>query len=269
VLVNGVNLNVRTAGSGPPVVALHGFAGDMSTWTQFVGEAKKRYTVVTIDLLGHGGSDAPTAVERYRMERAVDDIAAAIRELGFSRACLLGYSMGGRVALAAAASHPSAYRSLIIEGASPGLQSPAARARRQRKDEALANLILNEGIEAFTNFWAEQPLFNSQRSLPTHIQDRIRKQRLKSNPIGLANTLRAIGPGAQPSIHELLPSLNMPVLCITGVYDRKFTTIARRMCNKLRNGRLEIIPGAGHAAHLEKPRDFNSVVLAFLDECLD
>jgi len=266
VLVNGVQLNVKIVGSGPPVVALHGFTGDMSTWSEFVPEAQKKYTVITVDLLGHGGSDAPTALERYRMENVVGDVAAAIRQTGFSEACWLGYSMGGRVALAAAALVPTACHSLVLEGASPGLRAPNARARRRGKDEALASLILKEGIEAFTNYWSEQPLFNTQKLLPPHIQHRIRSQRLKNNSIGLANTLRAAGAGAQSSLHESLGSLSIPVLCIAGEYDRKFTVIARRMCSKLPNGRLAIIPGAGHATHLEKPRDFNRVVLAFLDE---
>ena len=267
-LVNGVKLNVKMVGSGPAVVALHGFAGDMSTWAEFVPEAQKKHTVITIDLLGHGGSDAPTSLERYRMENLVSDVAAAIRQLGFSEACWLGYSMGGRVALAAATIVPTACHSLVLEGASPGLRSPNARARRQKKDEALASLILKQGIEAFTNYWSEQPLFETQKLLPQQIQDRIRNQRLKNNPIGLANILRAAGTGAQPSIHESLPSLRIPVLCIAGEYDRKFAAIARRTCGKVQNGRLAIIPGAGHAPHLEKPRDFNRVVMAFLYESL-
>ncbi len=267
-LVNGVNLNVRTVGSGPAVVALHGFAGNVSTWSEFVSEAQKKYTVITIDLLGHGDSDAPAVVSRYQMERTIDDIAAAIHDLGFSQGCWLGYSMGGRVALAAAALLPNVCSSLVIEGASPGLLSPEARARRQRNDEALADLILNEGIEAFTKHWAEQPLFGSQKSVPSDIQDRIRTQRLTSNPTGLANTLRAAGSGVQPPLHKFLPTIKIPVLCIAGEYDKKFTIIGRRMCNKLPNGRLGIVPGAGHAAHLEKPREFNRVVLAFLDEML-
>lgn len=268
-LVNGVNLNVRIAGSGPAVVALHGFAGDMSTWAEFLPEARKKYTVITIDLLGHGDSDAPKALERYQMKHVVKDVATAISQLGFSKACWLGYSMGGRIALAAAALAPNACHSLVLEGATPGLMSPNARARRRRKDEALASLILKEGIEAFTKNWAEQLLFNSQKTLPSHIQDRIRSQRLKSNPIGLANTLRAAGAGAQPPFHDLLPSLSIPVLCIAGELDHKFTAIARKMCSKLRKGRIAIVPGAGHATHLERALEFNRIVLDFLDESLD
>ena len=267
-LVNGVNYNVRLVGSGPAVVALHGFAGNMSTWTEFVRQARRRYTVITVDLLGHGGSDAPRDLKRYRMERAAGDIATVIHRLGFPQACWLGYSMGGRMALAAAASTPTPCNSLVLEGASPGLKSQTARARRQRKDEALARFILQEGVEGFTKYWAERPLFNTQKSLPSQIQDRIRRQRLESSPIGLANSLRAAGSGTQPAMHKLLSTLQIPVLCIAGEYDRKFTMIARNMSNKLRNGRLAIIPGAGHATHLEKPRDFNKVVLAFLQEFL-
>ena len=264
-LINGVNLNIKLIGSGPPLVALHGFAGDMSTWAKFVPEAAKRYTVITIDLLGHGGSDTPSEPERYRINHAVQDLAAAIREMGFSQTSFLGYSMGGRIALAAAVLVPDFCESLILEGASPGLTSPEARVRRQIKDEALADSILRDGIEAFVNDWEKQPLFRTQQSLPPEIRLQIRSQRLKSNPIGLANSLRATGLGTQPPFADSLPTLNIPVLCIAGEYDRKFTAIARRMCRKLRNGRVAVIPGAGHATHLEKPQDFNKVVLGFLD----
>ena len=168
------------------------------------------------------------------------------------------------MALASAALVPDFCASLILEGASPGLTSPEARVRRQIKDEALADLILRDGIEAFINHWEKQPLFRTQQSLPPQIRQQIRGQRLKSNPIGLANSLRAAGLGMQPSFTDLLPTLSIPVLCIVGEYDRKFTLIAKRMCGRLQNGRIAVIPGAGHATHLEKPQDFNKVVLDFL-----
>jgi len=265
VLINGVNLNIKLVGSGPPLLALHGFAGDMSTWAKFVPEAAKRYTVITIDLLGHGGSDAPSEPERYRIDHTVQDVPAAIRELGFSKTSLLGYSMGGRIALAAALLVPDLCDTLVLEGTSPGLTSPKARVRRQIRDEALAELIQRDGIEAFINHWEKQPLFRTQQSLPPEIRKQIRSLRLKSNPIGLVNSLRAAGLGVQPPFSDSLSTLKIPVLCVVGEYDRKFTVIARRMCSKLRNGRIAVIPGAGHATHLEKPQDFNKVVLEFLE----
>jgi 2-succinyl-6-hydroxy-2,4-cyclohexadiene-1-carboxylate synthase len=268
VLVNGVNLNVKKVGSGPPIVALHGFTGSMSTWTEFARAAKKEFTLITIDLLGHGDSDIPLALERYRLEHSIADTSAVLEKLGVSRACWLGYSLGGRIALAAAALNPSKCRCLVLEGASPGLLSSRARARRKKADEALAFSIRRKGVEAFVNYWEQLSLFDSQRSLPLKVREHIRKQRLRNSPIGLANTLRAANPGVQPPIHRLLTRLKFPVLCIAGEYDNKFRAIATQMCNKMPNGQLSIIRGAGHATHIEKPREFNKVVLNFLRESL-
>jgi 2-succinyl-6-hydroxy-2,4-cyclohexadiene-1-carboxylate synthase len=238
----------------------------MSTWAKFVQAASKHYKVITVDLLGHGGSDSPITQDRYRIERSIADIATLLKKLRVARPCWLGYSMGGRIALAAAALTPEQCGCLVLEGASPGLSSPNERAQRRRRDEALARLIMKKGVHQFTDHWERQPLFESQRSLPRRVREQIRKQRLRNNPIGLANTLRAANPGTQPPVHKLLPNIKIPVLCIVGEYDRKFKTIAKDMCNKLPNGRLTIIPKTGHAPHIEKTREFNSAVLTFLNE---
>lgn len=264
-LVNGVNLNLKTTGSGPGVVALHGFAGNMSTWTQFVCSARKQYTVITIDLLGHGRSESPRTRERYRVERSIADIATALKQLNVARPCWMGYSLGGRIALAAAALSPESCGALVLEGASPGLNSTAERRARRRRDEALARLIMKEGVNTFTDYWGRQPLFESQKFLPPSVRRRIREQRVRSKPLGLANTLRAANPGVQPPVSTLLPKIKVPVLCIVGEYDHKFITLGKEMCKKLPNGRLKIIPRAGHAPHIEKPREFNTTVLSFLN----
>src|SRR5208283_5357899 len=190
-----------------------------------------------------------------------------LQNLGTHHTCWLGYSMGGRIALASAALNPKTCECLIIESASPGLSSKEEREERVRTDSALARFIEEEGVEAFTNYWEQQPMFASQKQLPSETREQIRNQRLKNNAIGLANTLRAVGSGAQPPVHELLPTLKIPVLCIAGEYDTKYCSIAREMYNQLPNARLSIIPGAGHAPHLEKPEEFNRLVLDFLREC--
>lgn len=263
-LVNGVNLNVKTTGSGPGIVALHGFAGNMSTWAQFIRAAKRKYTVITIDLLGHGRSDTPRSRERYRVEHSIADIATALKQLNISPPYWLGYSMGGRIALAAAALAPESCSGLVLEGASPGLTSRTERAERRRRDQAIARLIMKEGVDAFTDYWEKQPLFDSQKSLPPSVRKKIRVQRRESNPLGLANTLRAANPGVQPPLTKLLPKIRAPVLCVVGEYDSKFVAMGKEMCRKLPNGRLKIVPHAGHAPHIERPREFNRIVLSFL-----
>jgi len=265
VFVNGANLNVKVTGSGPAVMALHGFAGNMSTWEQFTSEAQQNYTLITVDLLGHGDSDSPKDPARYRVENTVADLGTILDNLDVRRACWLGYSMGGRISLVASTLIPDKCAALVLEGASPGLSSVEQRAEREISDHALARFIEEEGIEAFHNYWEQQPLFASQRLLPPEVQERIRNQRVKSNPTGLANTLRAAGPGTQLSVREHLSSLKLPVLCVAGEYDEKFCSIAEEMCRLLPNGRVSIVRGAGHAPHLEKSQDFNSLVLEFLE----
>ena len=265
-LVNGVNLNIKVVGSGPPVVALHGFAGNMSTWSVFAQEAQQEYTLVTVDLLGHGASDSPKNFQRYSVEHSTNDIAVILDNLRIPRTCWLGYSMGGRIALVAATLNPNRCECLIIESASPGFRLKEERDERVRSDSALTRFIEEEGVEAFSNYWEQQPLFASQTKLPSATRERIRNQRLKNNAMGLANTLRAAGSGAQPPVHDLLSTLKIPVLCIAGEDDSKYCSIAREMCSLLPNARVSIIPKAGHAPHLEQPEEFNRVVLAFLRE---
>jgi len=264
VLVNEVNLNVKSVGSGPAILALHGFSGSMSTWSEFVKEAQKEYTIITVDLLGHGGSDAPNDPKRYGVKCSIADLAAVLDKSDVSRACWLGYSMGGRIALGAAALMPDKCGCLVLEGASPGITGPKQRAERKRSDEALARLIMKKGVEVFSKYWEQQPIFASQKLLPREVQEQIRSQRLSNNPTGLANTLRAASSGVQPPFHKSLPEIRIPVLCVAGEYDYKFTTIAKEMCSKLPNGHISIIPHVGHAPHIEQPQEFNSVVLGFI-----
>lgn len=265
-LANGTNFNIRVAGSGPPIVLLHGFAGNISTWEYFVEKALNEYTLIAVDLLGHGATDSPKEKDRYSVEKSIEDFTCILDKLHFDRACWLGYSMGGRIALAAAALNPKKCDCLVIESASPGLKSREERENRVRSDNALADLIEEKGVDAFVDYWEQQPLFASQKLLSLETRDQIRHQRLKNNVRGLANTLRAAGTGAQPAVHHLLPTLKIPVLCIAGESDAKFTSIAREMGDLLPNVNVSIIPGAGHAPHLEKPKEFAEIVLAFLKQ---
>ena len=86
------------------------------------------------------------------------------------------------------------------------------------------------------------------------------RQRLQNNATGLAQSLRGVGTGVQPSLYAQLPALHMPVLLIAGELDTKFTSIAIRMAHALPQSQLHIIPAAGHTVHLEQPQLFTSLV---------
>src|SRR5213078_5152231 len=201
--VNGVNLGVVQYGDKntacATLVLLHGFTGSSLGWRHIMPDlAASGLHIVALDMLGHGQSDAPDDAERYSIEHCQEDLLTVLPVLGIERgeAILLGYSMGGRIALYSAFS--GYFRALILESASPGLATLAERQQRRASDEALATRIERDGIEAFVDYWEKIPLFTSQQQLSTLQYEEVRAQRLNNHVQGLTNSLRGVGTGTQP-----------------------------------------------------------------------
>src|SRR5260370_1651403 len=258
VQVNGIRLGIEQRGTvrkrGPTLVMLHGFTGSEGGWGGYMGEEGGHgWGVIGLDLAGDGQSDVAADPQRYAIEYCQQDILAALQKLGVSRgeATLLGYSMGGRIALYTAFS--GFFRALILESASPGLADPAERVQRRINDEALAASIERDGVPAFIDHWEKLPLFASQSTLPPEAREALHRQRLSNRASGLAQSLRGVGTGVQPSLYARLPALHIPVLLIAGELDTKFTALARSMAQALPRSQLRIVSGAGHAVHMERP----------------
>jgi 2-succinyl-6-hydroxy-2,4-cyclohexadiene-1-carboxylate synthase len=268
--INGVHIGIiqcgTTAQDVPVLVLLHGFSGSAAGWGTLLEDlATPGRRIIALDMLGHGQSDAPDDPKRYSMEHCQADIIGVLQTLGIKQgeAILLGYSMGGRIALYCSFSRY--FRALILESASAGIANPVERGKRRVSDRALANYIEREGIEAFVNHWEDLPLFASQHNLPTERWDAQRAQRLNNRAHGLANSLRGVGIGVQPVLERNLSRLTIPVLLITGKLDTKFCTIGQYMAQQLppQETQLQIVPDAGHAVHLEQPEHFVTLVHDF------
>ena len=262
--IDGLEVNVERWGSGPPVVLLHGFTGSSSGWAEVAASLAPEFEVFAIDIVGHGQTDAPDGLERYAMRRVVDDLASTVRALGHERVAWLGYSMGGRTALQVAVHRPDVVSALILEGATPGLATAQEREERVASDEVLAQKLLNEGVEAFIDFWQEVGLFASQKRMPQERRDRVRAGRLRNRAIGLANSLRGMGTGSQEDVRDRLAAVGVPTFLITGALDTKFTGLAQEMAERLPHATIAVIDDAGHAAHVERPAEFSALVLDFL-----
>ena len=169
----------------------------------------------------------------------------------------------GRVALALCVLRPERVRSALLVGASAGLRDPEARAARRRDDEALAERLEREGLERFVDEWMARPLFASQRRLGAAALASARAQRLTSRVQGLAGSLRGMGTGAQPPLHQHLPGVRAPVALVAGAEDAKFSGIARDLAARLPDARVHRVPEAGHACHLEAPAAFFRVARTF------
>lgn len=233
-------------GPGPRVLALHGFTGGGADFEAFQGALH----LVAPDLPGHGGCPVRSAgaADRQRSARALGALADRAR-------CdvLLGYSMGGRLALSLALQRPERWQALVLVGASPGLEDPDARAARALRDEQLARRIEQIGVARFAQEWARQPLIATQSRILPHLHRGMQARRAANRAGGLAASLRGLGTGVMPSLWGRLGELDLPVLLLSGADDPKFGAIARRMRGLLPDATAEVVPGAGHCAHLEAP----------------
>jgi 2-succinyl-6-hydroxy-2,4-cyclohexadiene-1-carboxylate synthase len=265
IAVNGISLNVETSGRGDglALLLLHGFTRDARAWEPVL-PCFDGYRTVRVDLIGHGRSDSPADPARYTMTHAVEDLIALLHHLEIERTALLGYSLGGRVALQLALEAPELLWALVCESASPGIEDPAARAARIESDEALAVSLQEEGIEAFVERWQAQSLFASQPRLPAAVLEEQRRQRLENSTLGLANSLRGMGAGAQEFLLPRLHEIDLPALFVAGALDQRYAALAPKMAAEVPGAECRIIEGAGHTTHLEQPEAFAAAVTGFL-----
>ncbi|WP_245680511.1 2-succinyl-6-hydroxy-2,4-cyclohexadiene-1-carboxylate synthase [Bacillus marinisedimentorum] len=260
-VINGLGYSYEVKGQGAPLLLLHGFTGDISTWNPVVDRLAEQYRTIAVDLPGHGKTEAPENPDRYGAENTAKDLAGLLDYLGIDRAYVLGYSMGGRLALTFSFLYKEKVKGLILESASPGLKSESERSDRRARDEKLASMIDEVGIKAFVDYWENIPLFASQRKLPEDSREEIRRQRLNQRPHGLANSLRGFGTGSQPSWWKRLGELEVPVILLAGELDTKFVAIADEMEKGLGNAEKRVVKETGHAIHVEQPQIFGKIVV--------
>jgi len=227
----------------PDVVLLHGFTHTGASWDPVVAALGERYRATVPDIRGHGAAADRVPVT---LATVIDDLSA----LAPPRFTLVGYSMGGRVALHAALVLPDRVDRLVLIGASPGIADPAERALRRVDDERLADEIESSTIDEFARRWAKTPVLAGQ---PPDVLAAVHADRLGNQPAGLARALRGLGTGALPSLWHRLPDVRMPIALVVGERDEKFRAIAARMASTLPEADVAVVPGAGHAVHLEAP----------------
>lgn len=255
-----VHIEQRNEHATQTIVFLHGFTGSTNTWKKIVSQLPSNIRCIAVDLIGHGKTAAPTNIEFYSMAFQVELLHELFHQLQLDTFSLVGYSMGGRVALSYAARYPSGIEHLILESASPGLMDEEQRTIRKQADDTLAEKILANGIESFVNKWENIPLFASQKSLPAEVQQEIRSERIQQREIGLANSLRGMGTGVMPELWGKLNTLTMPVTLVTGKLDEKFIQLNNEMQERIEKANHLIIPAVGHAIHVENPTKFATIV---------
>lgn len=241
--------------SGPgTVVFLHGFTQDHRSWDAVRATLAATGTAVAtaaVDAPGHGASAA--------LALSVPETAAALHASVGRPATHVGYSMGGRIALALAVERPAAVERLVLVSTTAGIDDPAERIVRSEHDAQLADRVERIGVAAFVDEWLQLPLF---AGLPLAAQQR--QYRLENTAAGLAASLRLAGTGNQPSYWGRLHTVEIPVLVVAGADDHKFVAIGERLAAALPTATLAVVPGAGHTVHLEQPQAFTDLLADWL-----
>ena len=233
----------RFAGAPPEVLALHGFLGSGEDF-----EALHASLPLAISAPDLHGADAASTVE--------------LADLVAGPSIAIGYSMGARIALELALRHP--VDALILIGATAGIADASERAARREADEGWARLLESEGVDAFLARWEAQPVLAGHAAIPEPWRSRFRARRQLADPSALARALRTWGTGSMTPLWDRVASISRPVLLLTGAADRKFSELARVLAVRLPDAVHVEVPDAGHAVHLERPREVAAAVLGYL-----
>ena len=257
-----VSLNYAVAGDGEPVTLLHGFTLNGQSWRELVNRMPPGWQWLMPDLRGHGATRISPGAP-VTMDACTHDLEMLWNHLGIERSHLVGYSMGGRLAVHVAVRLPERTRSLLTIGAHAGLDE-SARAGRRQGDEALAERAERYGVEPFVNYWQAQPLFAGLERRGKAFASQLRAIRLENQPAGLAASLRGMGAGAMEPLWDELPAIGVPCTFVAGSEDSVFAVAARRLASAVPHSRVEIVPRSGHAVQLQRPAVFARILSAHL-----
>lgn len=272
----GVRYGVRrwtdAGDAGAPLVLVHGFAQSAASWDEIAANLATDRSVYALDLVGHGVSDCPDDASAYALDAQAEALLAFLAEIP-GRPAVVGYSMGGRVALAAATREPRAFtagaRALVLEAAGLGPASPEERGAATARDAANAAKLRASGVPAFMDVWERLPLFATQRDLPAATRACLRAGRLDNDAEALARTFEHAGQHAMPSRERTLKALatlrasGLPVLYLAGERDAKYAALAAELA-AANLCTTTIVPDAGHNVHLEAPAAFAQELARFL-----
>ena len=238
------------------VTLLHGFTLNGASWDELIAKMPGGWRFLAPDLRGHGEAATSPAT----MDACAADLALLWDRLGIKRSHLVGYSMGGRLALHVAVRLPERTRSLLTIGAHAGLQGNERATRRQR-DEALAERIERDGVDAFVQYWESLPIFAGIARRGPVVAATLHGLRLGNQAEGLAASLRGMGAGAMEPLWDGLDAIAVPATFVAGDQDTAYIMAALLMGEHVPDWRFRAVPDSGHAAQFEQP-DATAAILA-------
>ncbi|MFV0337853.1 MAG: alpha/beta fold hydrolase [Chthoniobacterales bacterium] len=252
-------VTLRDGDEADRLLLVHGFMGSPRDWEDFVKFYPRGSRIDAVILPGHGSR--PEAVCDFGS--TAEELARVIQK-ETPAATLIGYSLGGRLALAAACQ--TEVQRLVLVSSTAGLQDKEERMKRRQADAILAErLKTSQTPEVFQRFlqdWWGQALFISLKEYPDALKKLFARRREHSSE-ALAEVLKKWSPGRQKPLWNKLRNLKCPSLFLAGEKDAKYTALAKKMATSCPNGNYKIICGAGHMLHVEAPKSLADELTGF------
>ncbi|MEH2446932.1 MAG: 2-succinyl-6-hydroxy-2,4-cyclohexadiene-1-carboxylate synthase [Nostoc sp.] len=250
----------------PLILFLHGFMGNIDEFDEVIKLLLYEFSYLRIDLPGHGKTQVLGGDDYYTMTNTAHALINLLDELKIAKCFLVGYSMGGRLALYLTLHFPKRFLKVVLESASPGLSAEAERLERIKLDtqigRKLARSVARSDFATFLSNWYNQTIFGNLKNHPEY--DRMVESRLQNNLHELDKSLRFMGTGCQPSLWEKLQDNKISMLLLVGEYDEKFISINTKMAKICEIAQLKIISNAGHNIHFENTLAFVENIKYFL-----
>lgn len=254
--VNGMTLAFNDQGTGFPLVFLHAFPLNRSMWVDQEKTLSSRFRVVTIDLRGHGESDAP--LWHYSLDQAADDVCGLLDHLSIRQAILVGLSMGGYLAFAFYRKYAERVNGLIL--ADTRAQADTEDGKRARFE--MAQIAYKQGPSAIADIMIPKLLSPATIETRPELVQRVRTMIEGNQVSGIAGDLMAMA--ERPDSIPFLQQIRCPTQIIVGELDGPTPPAdARLMAERIPHACLAVIPGAGHLSNLEQPEVFNEAIRSF------
>ena len=255
--INDIDLAYSDEGQGPPVVFLHAFPLNRTMWEPQVAALSDRYRVVTIDLRGHGESDAP--MWRYTLDQFADDVHGLLEHLGIARATFVGLSMGGYILFALYRKHPEPFQALVLADTRATADTPEAKAARF----SMAQIAYRRGVSVIADLMLPKLLSPASCEHRTDLRDHLRGIITGNQVSGIVGDLMAME--ERPDSTPLLPAISVPTLVIVGEEDLASPPEeVEAMAKQIPGATFVRISLAGHLSNMENPGAFNAALLSFL-----
>ena len=257
VTANGIEINYEMQGQGENLVLIHGYSDNLNMWYNQVPEFSKHYQVLSLDVRGFGKSEIGKS--SYSMEICADDLYELLKALNMESACLVGYSMGGRIGLSFTLKHPDMVRGLVFANSGVGGETtPQVEEARKMMLE-----VLKQGdIEAIAEMMAVASFSPDFKERDPETFNKYKKIKLQNDPSPYVPIIESLfaAIGDPPDLSQI----QCPALIIAGENDGFMPLdVAQSMKNAIPNAVLKVLP-TGHASAIEVPEEFNAIVMEFL-----